>query len=122
SENRERLRATTDAETAVAETDVTFVIVPTPSGPDGRFTNSFVVDAMQMVGAGLRKKTSYHVVVITSTVMPGSTGGEIRAALEIHAGRQVGPSLGLCYNPEFIALGTVVRDMLSPDMILIGES
>jgi len=122
SENRERLRATMDASTAVAETDVTFVIVPTPSGPDGRFTNDFVVDAMQRVGAGLRRKTGYHVVVITSTVMPGSTGGDIRAALEVHAGRQVGTSLGLCYNPEFIALGTVVRDMLSPDMILIGES
>src|SRR5436190_5754910 len=122
SENRERLRATTDGEAAVAETDVTFVIVPTPSGPDGRFTNSFVVDAMQIVRAGLRKKTSYHVIVITSTVMPGSTGGEIRAALECHSGRTVGDTLGLCYNPEFIALGSVVRDMLSPDMILIGES
>jgi UDPglucose 6-dehydrogenase len=54
--------------------------------------------------------------------MPGSTGGEIRAALEEHSGRQVGEHLGLCYNPEFIALGSVVRDMLSPDMILIGES
>jgi len=121
-ENRERLRATMDAAAAVAGTDITFVIVPTPSGEDGRFTNRFVVDAMQMVGAGLRRKTSYHVVVITSTVMPGSTGGEIRAALEFHSGRRVGDSLGLCYNPEFIALGTVVRDMLSPDMILIGES
>ena len=121
-ENRERLRATMDGAAAVADTDVTFVIVPTPSGEDGRFTNRFVVDAMQMVGAGLRRKTSYHVVVITSTVMPGSTGGEIRAALEVHSGRRVGKTLGLCYNPEFIALGTVVRDMLSPDMILIGES
>ena len=54
--------------------------------------------------------------------MPGSTGGEIRLALERHAGRAVGPALGLCYNPEFIALGSVVRDMLRPDMILIGES
>jgi UDPglucose 6-dehydrogenase len=61
-------------------------------------------------------------VVITSTVMPGSTGGEIRAALEAHSGRHVGEHLGLCYNPEFIALGSVVRDMLAPDMILIGES
>jgi UDPglucose 6-dehydrogenase len=54
--------------------------------------------------------------------MPGSTGGEIRQALEQHSGRRVGPQLGLCYNPEFIALGSVVRDMLRPDMILIGES
>jgi len=54
--------------------------------------------------------------------MPGSTGGEIRAALERVTGRTVGEELGLCYNPEFIALGSVVRDMLRPDMILIGES
>src|SRR6185295_16229158 len=56
-----------------------------------------------------------------STVMPGSTGGEIREALEAASGRKVGPDLGLCYNPEFIALGSVVRDMLYPDSILIGE-
>ena len=122
SENRERLRATSDTAVSVAQTDITFVIVPTPSGPDGRFTNRFIVDAMSMIGAGLRMKDSYHVVVITSTVMPGSTGGQIRAALEVHSGRTVGDRLGLCYNPEFIALGSVVRDMLSPDMILIGES
>jgi UDPglucose 6-dehydrogenase len=54
--------------------------------------------------------------------MPGSTGGEIREALERASGRKVGPELGLAYNPEFIALGTVVRDMLRPDFILIGES
>ena len=121
-ENRDRLHATTDVAKAVAESDVTFVIVPTPSDTAGRFSNTFVLNAMTTIGAGLRRKTGYHVVVVTSTVMPGSTGGEIRAALEAHSGRAVGPSLGLCYNPEFIALGSVVRDMLTPDMILIGES
>jgi UDPglucose 6-dehydrogenase len=120
--SRSRLRATHDIADAVAATDITFVIVPTPSDSTGRFSNDAVVDAMVSVGAGLRRKDAYHLVVITSTVMPGSTGGEIQAALEQHSGRQVGPSLGLCYNPEFIALGTVVRDMLQPDMILIGES
>jgi UDPglucose 6-dehydrogenase len=59
---------------------------------------------------------------MTSTVMPGSTGGELREVLEKHSGRDVGSELGLCYNPEFIALGSVVRDMLKPDMVLIGES
>jgi UDPglucose 6-dehydrogenase len=54
--------------------------------------------------------------------MPGSTDGPIRAALEAGAGRKVGEGLGLCYNPEFIALGSVIRDMLRPDMILLGES
>jgi UDPglucose 6-dehydrogenase len=120
--NRERLTATSDAVAAVANTDATFVIVPTPSDAGGVFSNRFLIAAMETVGAGIRKKTGYHLVVITSTVMPGSTGGEIRAALEAHSGRSVGHALGLCYNPEFIALGSVVRDMLSPDMILIGES
>jgi UDPglucose 6-dehydrogenase len=54
--------------------------------------------------------------------MPGATEGEIRTALESASAREVGPDLGLCYNPEFIALGSVVRDMLRPDIILIGES
>jgi UDPglucose 6-dehydrogenase len=121
-ENRERLRATPSVAAAVAETDVTFVIVPTPSEAGGFFTNRYILAAMEQVGAGLRQKPGYHVVVITSTVMPGSTGGEIRAALELYSGRTVGGELGLCYNPEFIALGSVVRDMLTPDMILIGES
>jgi UDPglucose 6-dehydrogenase len=120
--NRERLRATMDAAAAVAETDVTFIIVPTPSDEFGRFQNRFILRALETVGAGLQRKKGYHVVVVTSTVMPGSTGGEIRAALEVASGRRVGENLGLCYNPEFIALGSVVRDMLSPDVILIGES
>ena len=120
-DNRERLRATADAAAAVAESDLTFVIVPTPSDASGRFTSANVLAAVEAIGVGLRAKSGYHVVAITSTVMPGSTGGEIRAALERHSGRLVGPDLGLCYNPEFIALGTVIRDMLSPDMVLIGE-
>src|SRR5688572_19573951 len=114
-----RLSATDDAASAVAETDVTFIIVPTPSDHSGRFSNEHALRAMATVGQGIRGKEGYHVVVMTSTVMPGSTGGELKDALERHAGRTVGPSLGLCYNPEFIALGSVVNDMLRPDMILI---
>ena len=117
-----RLRATTDFADAIAATDISFVIVPTPSGPDGAFTNRFVIDAVKRIGAALRTTSRYHVVNITSTVMPGSTGGEIRAALEAASGRTVGVDVGLTYNPEFIALGSVVRDLLHPDMILIGES
>lgn len=119
---RDRIRATTDMREAVLNSDITFIIVPTPSGPDRFFRNDYVVSALQAVGAALRDKPGYHNVVVTSTVMPGSTGSVLRAALEAASGREVGSELGLCYNPEFIALGTVVRDMLNPDMILIGES
>ena len=120
--NKQRLTATMDANHAVQNSDASFVIVPTPSDQTGFFSNRFVLQAMETLGRALRNKQGYHVVVITSTVMPGTTGGEIKAALEKASGRTVGPDLGLCYNPEFIALGSVVRDMLYPDSILIGES
>lgn len=120
--NRERLSATMDANEAIRQSDASFVIVPTPSDSTGFFSNRFVLQAMETLGKALKNKQGYHMVVITSTVMPGTTGTEIKAALEAASGRKVGPDLGLCYNPEFIALGSVVRDMLYPDSILIGES
>jgi len=120
--NRERLSATEDYQAAILATDVTFIIVPTPSDPDGRFSMRYVLSAAEKIGAALRKKESWHLVVLSSTVMPGSTGGELLPALEAASGKKCGPDFGLCYNPEFIALGTVIRDMLRPDMILIGES
>jgi UDPglucose 6-dehydrogenase len=120
--NRARLKATMDANEAVQNSDASFVIVPTPSDSTGFFSNRFVLQAMETLGKALRNKAGYHMVVITSTVMPGSTGSDIKAALEAASGRKVGPDLGLCYNPEFIALGSVVRDMLFPDSILVGES
>jgi len=120
--NRERLSATLSYEDAVLATDVTHIIVPTPSNPDGRFTMRFVLAAAEKIGAALRKKQSWHIVVLSSTVMPGCTGGELLPALEQYSGKKCGVDFGLCYNPEFIALGSVIRDMLNPDMILIGES
>src|SRR5207302_8837791 len=59
---------------------------------------------------------------VTSTVMPGSTDGPLRAELEHHARRAVGDHLGLCYSPEFIALGSVVHDMTHPELFLVGAS
>jgi UDPglucose 6-dehydrogenase len=98
--NRERLSATTDFAEAIPQSDISFVIVPTPSMADGMFTNRYLLDAMRGIGAALRDTDRYHVVNITSTVMPGSTGGEIRDALEQASGRRVGASLGLTYNPD----------------------
>ncbi len=120
--SRDRLRATHDYADAIPHTDISFIIVPTPSDESGVFTNRFVLDAVRAIGEALKTTDRYHVVNITSTVMPGSTQGEIREALEAASGRTVGDNLGLTYNPEFIALGSVVRNMLYPDMILLGES
>lgn len=120
--NRARLSATTDAAAAVAKTELTFVIVPTPSEGEGGFSLRYVLPAMEAIGRGLRAKRAFHIVALTSTVMPGTTGGPVREALEKASGLTAGRDFGLCYNPEFIALGTVIRDMLNPDFILIGES
>jgi UDPglucose 6-dehydrogenase len=122
STHRARLRATTNFGEAIPNTDISFIIVPTPSRPDGAFTNQYVLDAVKRIGEALRNTNRYHVVNVTSTVMPGSTGGEIRETLEHASRRVVGRTVGLTYNPEFIALGSVVKDLLNPDMILIGES
>jgi UDPglucose 6-dehydrogenase len=117
-----RLRATIDVSEAISATDLSHVIVPTPSEESGAFSNRFVLEVMAGIGQALAHKSGYHVVNITSTVMPGSTGGPIRAALEAASGRTVGRDLGLCYSPEFVALGSVIEDMLRPDTLLIGES
>jgi UDPglucose 6-dehydrogenase len=122
STHHSRLKATSSYEEAILHSDVTFVIVPTPSDEEGLFTNRYLLAAIEHMGKAIAKKSTYHLVVITSTVIPGSTDGEIKQALEKASGKQVGPHLGLCYNPEFIALGSVIRNMLYPDMILIGES
>jgi UDPglucose 6-dehydrogenase len=120
--NRSRLRATTDSADAAANADASFVVVPTPSTANGAFSSRFVVDAIEGIGRGLRRSTNYHVVTVASTVMPLSHDLEIRPALEAASGRIVGETVGLCYNPEFIALGSVIRDMMHPDLVLVGES
>lgn len=116
-----RVRATTDFG-AVAATDVTFIVVPTPSLEWGRFSNDLVVSAITAVGSALRHSAAYHVVAVTSTVVPTSMDADLRPALERASGRTVGDSLGLCYNPQFIALGSVIRDLTHADLVLIGES
>ena len=119
---RERLRATTDIESATLDGEVVFIIVPTPSEPQGGFSIRHVLSACEAIGRGLKKKKGFTVVVITSTVMPGSTGGPIRECLEQQSGKKAGKDFGLCYSPEFIALGSVIHDFLNPDFILAGES
>lgn len=121
-DNRERLRGTGNYEEAILATEATFIMVPTPSDADGTFSMRFVLSAAEAIGHALENKPGWHLVVLSSTVMPGSTGGALLTALERYSGKKCGRDFGLCYNPEFIALGSVISDMLKPDMILIGES
>jgi UDPglucose 6-dehydrogenase len=117
-----RLTAVADVEEAIGQTDICFIVVSTPSDPAGGFSLRYVEPVCQAIGRSLAKKKTYHVVCLTSTVMPGTTGGAVREILEKASGKRVGADFGLCYSPEFIALGSVIRDFLNPDMLLIGES
>ena len=116
------LTATTDYDEAIINSAASFIIVPTPSLDDGSFSNAYVEDTLGKIGAALKKKNGYHLVVITSTVMPGTTENLARPLLEETSGKVCGKDFGLVYNPEFIALGTVIRDFKNPDFLLIGES
>ena len=121
-ESQGRLKAGQDTEKAVRQTGATFIVVGTPSEPDGGFSLRNVLPVCEAIGRALRGKQGFHLVVLTSTVMPGSTGSEVKAALERSSGKRCGEDFGLCYSPEFIALGTVIRDFYFPDFLLIGES
>lgn len=119
--NRERLSATLSHREAILGSDLTFVIVPTPSDARGVFTLQYAAWAFREIGRALAEKKSYHNVVLTSTVLPGSTRYGLLPILEKESGKKCGRDFGLCYSPEFIALGSVIRDFLNPDFTLIGE-
>jgi UDPglucose 6-dehydrogenase len=121
-ESAGRLSATTDIDAAVRGSEATFIIVNTPSEPGGGFSLRFVLPTLEAIGKVLRTKRGFHLVVLTSTVMPGSTSGDVKETLERASGKTCGEHFGLCYSPEFIALGSVIRDFYFPDFLLIGES
>src|SRR2546427_9400951 len=118
---RARLRATQDVAEAVQASDVTFIVVPTPSTEEGGFSISYVVEAAKSIGQALRDKSGYHLVVLTSTVLPGSTEYGMIPVLERESGKRCGKDFGVCYSPEFIALGQGIPDFLNPEFLLIGE-
>lgn len=121
SANSSRIKFQSQYENAFEESEITFVIVPTPSMASGEFSNDFVLDAVSKVGIELSKgKPKNHLVVIVSTVMPGSTQGVIKEKLHESAGSNSN-SVQICYSPEFIALGTVIKNMQYPDLVLIGQ-
>jgi UDPglucose 6-dehydrogenase len=120
--HRVRIALTRDYGKAVNGSNVTFVVVPTPSEPDGTFSLRYVRAACEQIGDALRWKRGFHVVVVTSTVLPEDMQTVVLATLEQRAGKRCGQDFGLCYSPEFITLGSAIDDMLHPDFVLIGQS
>jgi UDPglucose 6-dehydrogenase len=117
-----RLRATSDPGDAIRLTDMTYVLVPTPSRPDGSFSNAILVGALKGLGEALRASDKRsHLFVISSTVMPGTTRRELIPAIESAAGRRAGEGFELCYDPDFVALGETISGFLKPALIVIGQ-
>jgi len=111
--SKTRLRATLSYAEAISETDMTFLIVPTPSQEDGSFSDRFLRDALSQLSSALQASTKpYHIFVITSTVSPGTTDRSLIPLIESQSGRKLKEGFGVCYNPEFIALGSVIKDFL----------
>lgn len=119
---KDRLRATLEVSAAV-ETDASFFIPPSPSLPDGSFSTEFLLKAMQPLAAALRKADKRgHLFVCSSTTTPTACDRVLIPMIEKETGWKCGEGFHFCYNPEFIALGDVVKGLLQPDMVLIGES
>ena len=120
SDFKERINATTDYRSAMKISDITFICVGTPSEKDGTIDLSYVRDSTAMIGEELAEKNSWHLVVVKSTVLPGTSREIILPLLEKHSGKKVGKHFGLAMNPEFLREGSAVEDFLNPDRIIIG--
>jgi UDPglucose 6-dehydrogenase len=117
--NRPRLGATTDLRRAVLESDVSFIAVGTPFA-HGAIDLAAVRAASSQIGAALREKPNYHLVVVKSTVVPGTTEDVVGPLNEQASGKRAGLGFGLAANPEFLTEGEAVRDFMYPDRLVLG--
>ncbi|MBI4333644.1 MAG: UDP-glucose/GDP-mannose dehydrogenase family protein [Chloroflexi bacterium] len=118
---RGTLTATDDYKYAIQNSEVSFIVVPTPSEENGGFATKYVEAAAERIAGNLKHKDDFHLIVLTSTVLPGATAS-LKDLLERISGKECGVDFGLCYSPEFIALGSVLQGLTNPDLVLIGES
>jgi UDPglucose 6-dehydrogenase len=115
-----RLRATTDLEGAVLDTSVSFLSVGTPSGLLGYIDLKYIEEVSRGIGRALKQKRGYHLVVVKSTVVPGTTEHSVIPLLEKESGKKAGRDFGVAMNPEFLREGNAIKDFLHPDRIVLG--
>lgn len=118
-----RFEASLDHARAINETDVTFILVSTPSGSAGCVSSRDVESAAAALGHALRQSEKPdHLFVISSTLVPGTSESRIIPVLEASSGRKLHEGFRVCYDPDFVALGSVIHDFTHPDVVVIGES
>jgi len=118
---RGKLRATSEVAAAIDATDLSFVCVGTPSQPNGNLDLRYIRRICEQIGGALKRKSSRHVVVIRSTILPGTMRGIIIPILEEFSTKKAGVDFGVGNNPEFLREGSAVKDFRSPPKTVIGE-
>ncbi len=119
--NEKRLRATLDAQAAVRESDISILCVGTPSNENGSLKFDYIEAVCCQIGEALADKAGYHVVVVRSTVLPGTVEEKLVPLLERHSGKQAGADFGVCMNPEFMRESSAIKDYYRPSHVIIGE-
>ncbi len=115
------LIATRDVDQAVRESEISLICVGTPSNENGSLDLQYVKNVCGQIGSALARKGQYHVVVVRSTVLPGTVEGQLISIIEQASGLKAGQDFGVCMNPEFLREGTAIRDYYTPSFIVIGE-
>jgi GDP-mannose 6-dehydrogenase len=116
------LHATSDSTAAMLNSDISFLCVGTPSLRNGKLDLGHIEPVCREIGEALRKKDSFHLVVLRSTVLPGTAESVVIPALEDASGKKLGMGFGVCVNPEFMREGTAIADFLQPSITVIGAS
>ena len=117
-----RLQATTDSAAAVMNSEISFLCVGTPSLRSGKLDLGHISPVCEEIGRTLARKDSFHLVVLRSTVLPGTAVTIVIPTLEKASGKRMGKDFGVCVNPEFMREGTAVADFLDPAMTIIGAA
>lgn len=116
-----RLRVTSDAHAAVSDTEVSWICVGTPSERNGDVSLKALENVSREIGAAIAGKDDYHLVIIRSTVLPGTVRNRVIPWLEEASGRTAGIDFGICMSPEFLREGSALEDFEQPPLTLIGE-
>lgn len=120
--NKPKIDFSNSPKNAVLKNDFTYIVVPTPSNKDGSFSTFYIEQVLKKLLPYLKGKKQKHTFVITSTISPGTMEKIIKPLINKITKKKIGLEIGLCYSPELIALGSVIKNLSSPDFLFIGES